>query len=144
MAAAKMETAAERYRRIKEERLKQTELFDFKSPSGMEWKLRRPDLPTFITSGMMPMSFAAKLVESKDGGSGFADLDWTDQARTIEFSAKVVRYCAVEPRIVENPTGPNEIGFDEVEQDDYLAIFTWAMPAGGGEAAEGLGNFHSE
>lgn len=143
MAAAKMETAAEKYRRIKAERLAKEEVFDLETPSGMVWKVRRPNLAQFITSGVMPMSLAGKIAEQQNEGQTpeqvFAQLDWKDQVRSIEFSAKVVRYCAVSPRIVETPTGPDEIGYDEVEMEDFNAIFTWAMP-GGGEA-ESLNSF---
>lgn len=138
-----IETSAERYRRIKADRMAKEELFDFESPSGMAWKLRKPNVATFITSGMMPMTLAAKLADTGNGGGTFENLDLKDQARTIEFSAKVVRYCAAEPKIVEYPTSPNEIGYDEVEADDFLAIFAWAMPAGGA-AAEGLDTFPVE
>jgi hypothetical protein len=145
MAAAKMETAAERYRRIKAERLAQEELVDVETPSGMTWKLRRPNLAQFVTSGIMPISLAGKLAEAdKDGNpaEAFNALDWEEKARTIEFSAKVVRYCAVDPKIVENPKGPNEISPDEVELDDFNYIFGWAM-SGGGEA-DNLGTFRRQ
>lgn len=139
-----METAAEKYRRIKQERLDKAELHDFTSPSGMVWKLRRPDLAQFVTSGMMPMSLAKHLSEiaGDDGGAAFDRLSMDDKIRTLDFSQKVVRYCAVSPRIVETPVAPDEIGYGEVELDDFQAIFAWAMP--GGEAAEGLETFRKE
>lgn len=147
MAAAKMETSAERYRRIKAERLSKAQLIDFESPSGMVWKLRRPDLELFIASGIMPLSLAGKCAEEKKntGKSDaeiFAGLDWKDQARSIESTAKIVRYCAVSPRIVETPTGPDEIGYDEVEMDDFNAICSWALP--GGDEVTGLDTFPGE
>ncbi len=146
MPAAKLETAAAKYRRIKEERLKGETLFDVETPSGMVWKLRKPNLAQFITSGVMPMSLAGKLAKAAeaegDGAKAFASLEFDDQVRTVDFSAKVVRFCAVEPKIVEVPKEPNDIGYDEVELDDFNFIFAWAMP--GGSEADGLANFRKE
>ncbi len=139
---AKMETTAEKYRRIKAERAAQEELFDFVSPSGMEWKLRRPNIAQFVQSGVMPMDLAAKLAKAQAGGATelVKGMEWQEQVKLIDFSNRLVRYCAVDPRIVENPTQPNEIGYDEVELDDYTAILVWATPSGGDEAA-GLDTF---
>ena len=139
MTQAKMETAADRYRRIKAERLKGTETEDFESPSGMIWKLRKPDLMHFVTAGLMPAAFMETLNEANTEAGGNTTQAWQklsmkDQFKTIEFMSAVVRYCAVEPRIVEYAKAPDEIGFDEVEMDDYNAIVKWALPGG-----EGLG-----
>jgi hypothetical protein len=136
---AKMETSAQKYRRIKEERLRNVELHDLETPSGMVWKVRRPDLQQFIISGVLPMSLAEKLSSSKDTTAAVQSMDFKDQMRSIAFASAVVRHCAVEPRIVETATADNEIGFDEVEMDDYNAILAWAV---GGGAAAGLDRFH--
>ena len=147
MAVAKMETAAEKYRRIKAERLDKEELFDLETPSGMTWKVRRPNLAQFIATGAIPMQLAGKLAKQAeshggDNAAAFMDLEWDDKVRTIELTNKIVRYCAVSPKIVETPTAPDEIGFEEVELDDYNAIAAWAM--GGGGALESLETFRSE
>jgi hypothetical protein len=145
MAVAKMETAAERYRRIAKEQQANEQLFDFTSPSGMVWKLRRPDLSSYVTSGMMPTALAAKVVAATqkangDNAAAFNSLEAIDKLRAIEFSAKVVRYCAVEPRIVDYPSAPDEIGTDEVLRTDFEAIFNWAT-SGGDSQADGLNSF---
>lgn len=141
-----IETAAERYRKIKAEREVNIEIFDFTSPSGMEWKLRRPDLGKWVTQGMMPVSLAAKGAKiSATGATGIdpATLDIDELINSIDFAQKVVRWSAVSPKIVEHPTeGADEIGYDEVELDDFNAIFAWAMPGGG--KAESLDNFPGE
>lgn len=148
--AAKMETAAERYRRIKAERAANDELFEVETPSGMVWKLRRLNLEQFVVSGTMPMQFATLLAKAQEEAGGdakkaFATLDISDKLKALNFSQKVVRYCAVEPRIVEMPQAADEIGFDEVEIDDFNAILSWAMPNGditqGGGEAESLEPF---
>lgn len=140
-----METAAEKYRRIKRERMAKEEVVDFTSPSGMEWKLRRPNLGQWVTSGFVPMSLAKNLAaasETGDATSAFDSLSIDDKIKTLDFSQKVVRYCAVSPQIVENPTEPDQIGYDEVEMDDFQAILAWAMP--GGDGAASLDTFRTE
>lgn len=149
MTTTKIETAAEKYRRIKQERAASETLYDFTSPSGMEWKLRRPNLTQFITSGIMPMDLAAKLAPvAKDGGdmaAAFDRLSINEKVQTITFSAKVVRYCAVVPRIVEKVTVPDEeIAQDELELDDFNAIVAWATNPAGGNGADSLDNFRTE
>lgn len=150
MTTTKIETAAEKYRRIKQERAAAETLHDFTSPSGMEWKLRRPNLAQFITSGVMPMDLAAKLAPAeKEGGdmvAAFDNLSIDEKVKTIAFSAKVVRYCAVVPRIVEKVTSPDEeIAQDELELDDFNAIFAWATtPSAGGDGADSLDSFRQE
>lgn len=131
------ETAAERYRRLAREHAATDEVFDLETPSGMVWKVRKPDLAQFIVSGVMPISLAEKVAtlqtSAGNEAAAFAQLSTKEQIRIIDFKNRVVRFCAVEPRIVENPESGDEIGFDEVMMADYNAIFEWAMP-GGGEA----------
>jgi hypothetical protein len=147
-STAKQElTSAEKYRQMKRERMANAEICDFTSPSGIEWKLRRPDLQQFILSGVLPLSLASKIKKAADAGKSdadaFADLALEDQIRTLEFTQAIVRYCAVSPRIVMNPIdGQDEIGVDEVEPDDFQAISAWAMS--GGAAAAGLDTFRNE
>lgn len=137
--AKKLETAAERYRRIKAEREANAETFEVVTPSGMVWKLRRPNITQFIQSGMIPLSFAAKMVEAVEVTNGdkqaaFEALSDKEQLQTIEFVNNVLFYCAVSPRIVmEARPGEDEISYNEVELDDYEALVAWALP-GGGEA----------
>ncbi len=133
-----IETSAERYRRIKAERAAGQELFDFTSPSGMEWKLRKLDLSTYLLNGAIPQQMASRLASASKATGGdnieaFKSLEWKDQAKAINFASSIVRYCAVVPRIVESPEGPDEIGYEDVEADDYAAIVKWAMPQGGVE-----------
>lgn len=142
---AKLETSAERYRRIKAERLAQAETTEFTGPSGMVWKLRQPDLSVFITSGLMPVEMATAVAKLKEDEPTITDeqvyerLDAKDKLRSIAFAAAIVRYCAVDPKIVDNPTAGDEIGPAEIEPDDFAAILAWAMQGGG--QAEGLGTF---
>jgi hypothetical protein len=148
MAATAKETRAERYRRLRAEKISKEELFDFPSViPGETWRLRKLSLGAMVAMGIIPMHYAAKVAEAMQTNEGdapktFADLGFDEKVKTIDIANKVFHYVCVSPRVVENPTGPDEIGFSEVELDDYNAIIKWAMP--GGDEANGLNTFPPE
>jgi hypothetical protein len=121
MATAKMETAAQRYRRIKNEKEKTETLHDVECKDcGMAWKARKVGLEFWVASGILPLH-AAQIINS------------------IDFSNKVVRHTAVDPKIVDNPKADNEIGPDEMLLCCYTTLREWQMK--GGDEAARLGNF---
>jgi hypothetical protein len=139
MASAKMETAAERYRRIKKEREAKETLFDVECPSGMTFKCRRPRMEVYAMSGVLPMSLVEKMVKAQAAGKSsqeaFSELPIEDQIETVRFAGKLLKFVTVEPRIVEEVKDPAmEISADEVELDDAQFLIGWAMK-GGAEAA---------
>lgn len=134
---SKVETAAQRYLRLKESRL-----VDFTSPSGMVWRLRRPNLQMFVTNGVLPLNLASKIARGDGKTSTFETLSDDEQAKLIAFANQVIGYCAVDPKIVEVAENDDEIGFKDVELDDYEALVKWALP-GGGES-ENLEAFRGE
>jgi hypothetical protein len=157
MAAAKqqhIETAAERYRRIKRERAEKAEVFDLPCPSGMVWKVREVDLTPYVLAGLMPIDLATKLANSRsDQPGGANELSIEEQKKSIEFTNLIVSHCAVEPRIVLGESdSPDALSIRDVESDDYKAIVDWAMKrttasrstAAGGIGADSLETFRPE
>lgn len=142
---AVMETAAQKYRRLKAEK---EVLADAQCPEcKMVWKTRHADLNYWVASGMLPSSLAAIIMDGvkKKGlkeSDVIASLDLRQFAQSIEFTNNVVRYTAVEPRIVETPTEPNDIGQDEVMMCCYNFLRDWQMKGGG--RAEPLETFRPE
>lgn len=141
MATAKMETAADRYRRQAQQAIT---THDVKCSCGFEWKCRRTDKQFWITSGILPTSMLDALVKvAKKGKSDPNELlksVATDElVRSIEFTSKVVKFTAVEPRIVETPTGPNDLGYDEVQTCCYNTLRDWQIK--GGDEASNLETF---
>jgi hypothetical protein len=138
MATAKMETAAERYRRLKKEK---EVLEDAECPEcGMIWKARRATLNFWVASGMIPSSLAAVVMEAvKKRGMTEAEvmstLDLKQIAQSVEFTNNMVRYTAVEPRIVETAIEPNDISHDEVMMCCYNFLRDWQTKGGDGAAA---------
>lgn len=126
--AKKVETAAERYRRIKDARI-----IEFESPSGMVWKLRRPNFKMFVDKGALPLSLASKIARTDGKAASFEELPAEEQAQLILFADEIVTYCTVDPKVVEKAVADDEISLSEVDIDDYTALVKWAMP-GGGEA----------
>lgn len=133
MATAKMETAAQRYRRESQE----TEvLHDITCPKcGSEWQTRKADLEFWVASGMIPAHLAAVMLKAvKQHGAKEADimnhLDLNQMAQSIESTSRIVRYTAVSPRIVEKAEGPNDLEYDEVRTCCYNFLRDWQMKGG--------------
>lgn len=151
--AKKMETAAERYRRIKAEKAKTETLHDVtcdksddpkNPPCGMVWKCRKVGVDFWVSSGILPLHMVETMVEATKEAGGNPDsilkmLATKEIIESIQFSNQVVKRTAVEPRIVEKPTDPSDIAQDEVDICCYKRLLKWQMS--GGDEAERLGNF---
>lgn len=142
-----METAAERYRRIKKEKEAAEALHDVTCPSGMVFKCRSVTIPFLAMSGILPLHLVELMSQASENGAAtaeqaFATLPVREKLQSIEFAAKLVKYVCVEPRIVETPTEPNDISQDEVLLEDFNHIVSWAMK--GGTEAAGLETFRPE
>jgi hypothetical protein len=149
MTATKLETAAQRNRRIARQKASEVELEEVSCGCGCVWKCRKPSLQVFVTSGMLPLDLAEKFakVAAKGAGDGqmMDSLSVHDQIRTVEFNSKIVKYVAVEPRIVEHVSDPDkEMSQEEMMQCCYYTLTRWAKEKQGGEQAEGLNNFRGE
>lgn len=152
MSVTKIETAAQRNRRIAQQKATETELSEVTCEEcGSLWKCRKPSLQVFITSGMLPLDLAEKLSKSVENGKLASDsqvmdaLSFHDRIRTFEFNSKIVKYVVVEPRIVEKVTDPDkEMLREEMMRCCYNKLTRWAKENQGGEQAEGLSNFRRE
>lgn len=148
MAKAIMETAAEKYRRIRREKESAETLHDVTcSDCGMEWKARRVGLEFWVTSGILPLHLAETFMNAaKKGGADtqtlIKSMATKEIMQSIVFTNAVVKRTAVEPVIVDVPTKPNEIGPDEVMICCYALLRDWQLK--GGEEVARLGNFPTE
>lgn len=142
MTKAKMETAAERYRRIREEKEKSQSLYDVTcSECEMTWKARKIGTDFWVTSGVLPLHLVETMLSaSKKVGQKPADLlkqlAVKEVLQSIEFSSKVVKATAVEPRIVETIADINDISQEEVLTCCYKSLLQWQMGGGEPEALE--------
>lgn len=157
MATAKMETAADKYRRRKQEQQKDAPVktvvcsdrpakdgFAGIVGCGAEWKARRASKEFWITSGMMPATLAAKMVAAVEKNGGRTDKVMRSMAaeemlQSIVFSNNCVLYTAVEPKIVAADAGEGELLQSEVDLCCYNTLLAWQMT--GGDEAERLENF---
>lgn len=149
MSAAKMETAVEKYRRIKAEKQKGEVLQPVHCDDcGMDWQARRLSLDFWITSGILPMNLVQSMVKAtqKHGAQDPTDVLKTMAAdevfQSIAFMSKVVTHTAAEPKIVESPKEPDEISQEEVLTCCYHRLLNWQMQ--GGERAVALETFPPE
>jgi hypothetical protein len=157
MAKAKeatfIETASEKYRRLKNESfdkfvdesfepeyLQTCPTEDVTAPSGMPFKVRRADLDFYTIAGTMPMHLANKV--NPDGTVDekvVRELSEEDSARLQELSWRAVFFGCVEPRVVVTATEPDHIEMSDVSIGDRMFL-TEAITRGGKEA-ERLANF---
>lgn len=141
MTTAKMETAAERYRRIKKEKEAGETLHEVVcAECEMPWKCRKLSMNFWVTSGILPMQLVASMVEATKQAPGAAEdairtLATKEIVQSIAFASKAVIHTAVEPKIVENPTEPNEISQEEVMTCCYKTLLDWQMKGGDERAA---------
>lgn len=123
-------------------KLKGKKLFEVKVPSGMTFKCRHLDADYSANAGKMPMAVSGAYFAHKEGGNTqqkFEDLSPAEQRATIDAMAKMVRYVAVEPRIVfEVGKRTDAISVDALTIEDFNHLAEWAN---GGDAAEGLKTF---
>jgi hypothetical protein len=144
MSAAKMETAAEKYRRLRSEKSKRDILHDVEClDCTMTWKARRIGIDFWVTAGILPLHLVETMLASTKGGTISAEdalktMATKEVLQSIEFSAKVVKHTAAEPRIVETVTDPNDISQEEVLTCCFKVLLKWQM---GGAEAERLSNF---
>lgn len=144
-------TAAERYAQLKENRfeawldasfsdesLKGVQLYEVTCPSGLKIKCRQLDEQYLNCAGQTPMALGS-LITGQNPEEQFAQMTPIQQAAAIQNASQIVRYVAVEPRIVEEVgDNKNAIAFALLTMEDFNHVTKWAT---GGEAAEGLKTF---
>lgn len=162
-------TAAEQYARLKAdgfekfleesfsaESLKDVDLYEVKCDSGMVFKCRKLDTRFIRNGGQMPMSLSAQVVASQNGTANLSEdeqearateefkrMSPGEQQAAIEASCRILRYIAVEPRLIVGDVGDqrNAIPLSSLTMQDFASLAQWAN---GGDAAEGLKTFRSK
>ena len=119
--------------------------YQLELPSGFIFTVRRPNLRSFAASGRMPQSLLEAMLAAESSGateikSGTMSSD--ELAELIKFNALLVRKACVVPRIVENPTSPEEVRFEDIDDDDFLFLSRWCN--GGGVEGENFEKFRNE
>jgi anti-sigma factor RsiW len=148
-----IETASEKYRRLKnesfdafldesftEEALKDVATETVTAPSGMEFVVRRANTDFFFTAGYMPNHLANKIQTGEMTEEQLAkQMTAEEQERAHELSWRTVFYGCIEPRIVVHASAANQIALSDLVTGDRIFL-TDAITRGGKEA-ERLRNF---
>lgn len=157
-----MTSASQQYAQLKEqqmeaflqasfsdEALKDVPLYEVKCPSGMTFKCRKIDGRFQANAGQMPLAVTSSMLTSRGGdvtpaqqeqayAEQFASMTATEQRAAIQASCQLLRYIAVEPRLVVGEGGANSISVDLLTMADFNYLSKWAA---GGDVAEGLKTF---
>lgn len=154
-------SAAEEYAALKQKRfddwlattftdesLKGVPLFEVKAPSGMVFKCRKISKEYIGNAGQIPMVLSAQVIHASSGETPteadainqYAEMSEAERVASMRAAAHMVRYCAVEPRIVAGAVNgqQNAISADDLTMEDFGSLSRWAQ---GGDAAEGLKTF---
>ena len=158
-------TAAAQYAQLKEaafekfleasfskEALKGVLLFEVKLPIGLTIKCRKLDaayaantqtpitLSSLILDGKPHDPLMTKEEEESDNIKRFQAMTPIQQRAAIEASVNIVRYIAVQPRVIGGEVGDrtDAISADLLTMADFTCLTKWAE---GGETASGLKTF---
>lgn len=114
---------------------KSAEGYELEVPSGNVALVRRPGMLAFLQAGILPNSLT-KIVKEKMGSKG-DDVEIDREAlgeltfeEMIEAYDAVTLYCVVQPELHPVPEGerdPSLLYVDEVDMDDKMFIFQWAV-----------------
>ncbi len=129
------------------EALKGVSLFEVKCPSGFSFKCRKLDASFAANAGQMPMALTAQLLagtqtdlDDDAKAQAFNSMTPAEQRASIQVAAQMVRYVAVEPRIVVGNVGDrtDAVSSDSLTMADFNALVTWAQ---GGDEGKALRTF---
>ncbi|MHB0976901.1 MAG: DUF7391 family protein [Candidatus Aquicultorales bacterium] len=100
-------------------------------PSGNTAKLRRFNIFYLLKEGKVP-NHLASIVQGFISSPAGPDLGALVQKKEnldamLELLEITAKSCFVDPRVVDNPTADNEIGFSEIALDDLLYVWGWAQ-----------------
>lgn len=125
-----------------------------KLPSGFVWKLRAPNILSYMATGRYPQSLVNKGLEAwkkngvlpkgqleKFGEEIIKEMDEGEITQTLIFMRTLVQDACVKPRIVVGGVGEDELDPVEVDPEDFKFIFSWCMKHGGVQGIEALETF---
>ncbi len=144
--------ANERYKLAVAGKKGEAKLHEVTLPSGFVWKLKEPPVQQFITAGKLPGSLVEKMVQinatyqGQDAATISAAVarvaEPSEVVAMMTFARDLLMHCAVDPRIVIDGTGEDEIDPAEIDPEDFQFLMTWVW--GGGKSGEVLTNFRQE
>lgn len=104
------------------ERVKRERAVTVTAPSGLQYRVVRPNMAVYLDGGRLPESFvllmnrvAANEVSADDAEKQMSP---EDNLAYSKFVVSLIRECVVEPRIVNHPTDDD----DELDVGDVAAI----------------------
>lgn len=123
--------------------------YQVKVPSGAIFTLCKPNINLFLASGKLPQSYIEKLMsfERKNGdeiAETYKEFSPAELAADTLFLGLIVRAACVNPKIVDYPKNETELEFSDLDDEDLMFIFRWAVNAEGGAGdAEKAAKFRS-
>lgn len=116
---------AEEYRKRKERTPDLTA--EITLPSGAVFKCRRPPLEVWIAAGRVPQSFLLKMQKAEKGDGGAVVLTDEETVSTINFVRQALTYAVVEPRLVVDATGNDDLDPADLDIEDFHFLTSWIL-----------------
>jgi hypothetical protein len=95
-------------------------------PSGNVYRVCKPLLSDVINCGILPENFTARTLQTLGGDSSTGDLTDRDLLDSELAKQATVTVALLEPRVVENATGDDEILYRDIPKADREYIYQWA------------------
>lgn len=121
MATTRQEkpTSGKEWRRAREEGV----LFHF--PSGMIARVRPVNLDTFIRYGSIPDVLSGIVSQLVSGGVDPSKMTGDEYLKLMELQNVFCQTCFIEPRVVMQPAGDDEIGVEDISDEDKGILFAF-------------------
>ncbi len=99
-------------------------------PSGLEMSLKRVSLTDLVMNGEIPNTLISVFEEAQQEGDFNPDefmksFDFADFSKFTDVYNVVVKACAVEPPVLDEPSD-EALGIKEISYEDKKFIFDWA------------------
>jgi hypothetical protein len=95
-------------------------------PSGLVCRVRNVPFDFFIKVGRIPNSLMGAVLAVMNGETNQLELparkDIEGIKENLDFVNSLAECAMVSPRLVDNPTQDDEIGFDDLELEDKMAL----------------------
>ena len=122
---------------IKSSKWKAAPSADFELPSGNRVRVRRPSILSMMRRGVIPMRLITIAAGMAEGKKSVSELKPEETLGYVEFLTLYVCEASVEPKIVMKDPKGDQVGVDDLIDDDLQAIFEMAQGNDFGQEVEG-------
>lgn len=110
---------------------------DIELPSGNRVRVRRPSILSMMRRGVIPTRLITIAAGMAEGKKSVSELKPEETLGYVEFLTLYVCEASVEPKIVMKDPKGDQVGVDQLTDDDLQAVFEKAQGPEFGQEVEG-------